>query len=108
MKKSEKYYIDQYQSKGYTSSFQVKDEKLIDLNSKKGFSPNAISIVAEHRFEGMTNPSDMSILYVIEAGNHSKGTVLVPYGPANVTAVAEFFTKVPKAQSSNAENINNK
>lgn len=49
----------------------------------------------------------MSILYVIETNNASKGTVLVPYGSAKVTSLAEFFAKVPKEHCSNKVNINN-
>lgn len=107
MEKSEKFYINQYQQKGYTSDYQIKNNNLIDLKSKNEYTPNAVFIVAEHRFEGMSNPSDMSILYVIETNNNSKGTVLVPYGPANVTSLAEFFTKVPKENCSNKVNIDN-
>ena len=108
MKKSEKYYITQYQQKGYVSDYQMKNEHLIDLKSKKEYKPKDIFVVAEHRFEGMSNPSDMSILYVIETKNGSKGTVLVPYGAANVTSLAEFFAMIPKENCSNKININNK
>lgn len=107
MEKSEKYYINQYQQKGYVSDYQIKNDNLIDLKSKNEYAPNAVFIVAEHRFEGMSNPSDMSILYVIETNNGSKGTVLVPYGPANITSLAEFFAKVPKEHCSNKVNIDN-
>lgn len=105
MEKSEKYYIKQYQEKGYTSNYQIKNEKLIDLKSKNKYTPNTVYIVAEHRFEGISNPSDMSILYVIETKNGSKGTVLVPYGSANITPLAEFFTSIPKKNCSNKVNI---
>jgi hypothetical protein len=44
----------------------------------------------------MSNPSDMTILYVVETKNHTKGTVLANYSPASSTALAEFFKKIPK------------
>jgi hypothetical protein len=53
----------------------------------------------------MSNPSDMSILYVIETKNGSKGTVLAGYGPSNDSRMAEFFTEIPKSQCSNKANI---
>lgn len=107
MERSEIDYIKQYQQKGYTSDYQINNENLIDLETKNEYTPNDIFIVATHRFEGMSNPSDMSILYVIETNNASKGTVLVPYGSAKVTPLAEFFAKVPKEHCSNKVNINN-
>ena len=107
MNKSEKYYIKQYQQKGYVTDYQIRGENLIDLKSKKEYKPEDIFIVAEHRFEGMSNPSDMSILYVIEDKNNSRGTVLVPYGAANTTSLAEFFAMIPKENCSNKVNIDN-
>lgn len=107
MKKSEKKYIKIYQQKGYISSYQIQNKNLIDLNSKKEYKPKDIFIVAEHRFEGMSNPSDMSILYVIETKNNSKGTALVAYGAANITPLAEFLAKVPKENCSNKEDVDN-
>ncbi|MDY7396631.1 hypothetical protein UMM65_15380 [Aureibaculum sp. 2210JD6-5] len=106
MEKNERDYIDQYQEKGYTADYQVRNGNLIDLKTKRKFQPDDVFIVAEHRFEGMSNPSDMSILYVIETDNgSSKGTVLAGYGPASDGELAEFFKKVPKSQFSNKYNI---
>ena len=106
MERSELEYIEQYQEKGYLADYHIENEMLVDLKTNKKYTPNAVFIVAEHRFEGMSDPSDMSILYVIETDNGSKGTVLAAYGPANVTSLAEFFAKVPKENCSNSANIN--
>ncbi len=68
--------------------------------------PNDIQIVAEHRYEGISNPSDMSILYVIETNKGEKGTFLMAYGPEANFDDAEFFRRVPESNVSNDENIN--
>lgn len=107
MEKNEKYYITAYQNMGYGHNYHIENGKLVDLETKNEYTPNFVYIVAEHRFEGMSNPSDMSILYVIETNDGSKGTVLAAYGPANDTALAEFFANVPKGQCSNKVNIDN-
>jgi len=99
---SEKDYIEQYQKKGYTSSYRIQEYKLVNANSNLDYSPKEVYIVAEHRFEGMSNPSDMSILYVIETKEGSKGTLLANYSPASSTSMAEFFNSIPK------ENISDK
>ncbi len=106
MEKNEKDYITAYQNKGYKCSYQIKNGNIIDLKTKKEYEPKDISIVAEHRFEGMSDPSDMSILFVVESNNgDSKGTVLAGYGPSNDNEMALFFKKVPKNQYSNKANI---
>ena len=94
-----------YQAKGYVDNFRVEDNKLIDNISKKKYAPNEIKIVAEHRFEGMSNPSDMSILYIIKIGNDVEGTFLASYGSVADTEAAEFFNEVPKENISHDENI---
>lgn len=94
--KSEKEYIDMYQGKGFTNTYRVEENELVDLNTKVRFHPAEVYILAEHRFEGETNPSDMSILYVIKTKDGHKGTVLANYSPASATDMAEFFNRVPK------------
>lgn len=97
--------IQKYQAKGYVSNFRVANQKLIEVTSKIEFSPEKVHIVAEHRFEGMSNPSDMSILYVICVGDAIKGTFLASYGSVADTEAAEFFNEIPKANVSNTANI---
>ncbi|MGY8910008.1 hypothetical protein [Polaribacter vadi] len=102
--KNELELIKKYQAKGYSHNFRVVDNTLIDNSTKKEFKAEDIYIVAEHRFEGMSNPSDMSILYVLDMEG-TKGTFLASYGSAADTEVAEFFNTVPKENLTNDENI---
>lgn len=104
--KNEKDYIKIYEDKGYKASFHFKNELLVSNQTGKAYMPNEINIVAEHRYEGMSNPSDMSILYVIETSQDEKGTFLLAYGPNADLEVAEFFKNIPEANISNRENIN--
>ncbi|GAA4115252.1 hypothetical protein GCM10022393_15340 [Aquimarina addita] len=103
--KSEKDIITAYEQKGYTCSFRYEKECLVENASKKAFSPEQIFVVAEHRFEGMSNPSDMSILYVLETNNNLKGTLLIGYGPTGNLELSDFFNKIPTSNFSNKENI---
>jgi hypothetical protein len=103
--KSEKEYINVYQEKGYSESYRIQDTMLVSGTAKMRFNPMDVHIVAEHRFEGISNPSDMSILYVIETKDGGKGTVLANYSPASDTAMAEFFNSIPKENVSQKANI---
>lgn len=102
---SEKEYIAAYQEKGFTHSYRMENDALVDVETKEKFEPTAVHVLAEHRFEGKTNPSDMSILYVIETADGTKGTVLANYSPASDTAMAEFFNAIPKENQSQKANI---
>ncbi|WP_372752518.1 hypothetical protein [Mariniflexile sp.] len=105
--KHEKDYIKLYQNKGFTANFHYQNEKLVNNETKNEYKPNDIFIVAEHRYEGMSDPSDMSILYVIKTSKNEKGTLLLGYGPSADLELAEFFKKVPKENVSKDEAIIN-
>lgn len=105
--KHEKDFIKIYQEKGFTANFHFKNDKLITSETKNEYAPNDIYIVAEHRYEGMSDPSDMSILYIIKTNKDEKGTFLLGYGPSADLEVAEFFKKIPKSNVSNDESITN-
>ncbi len=100
--------ITKYQKLGYTTNYIFRKGKLVDSISKKSFSPGEVHIVAEHRYEGMSNPSDMSILYIIKTDDGGKGNFLMAYGPTADMDVADFFKAIPEDNNSNQENINNK
>ena len=93
---NEKEIIEEYQKKGFTGNFRVEQKKLIDLKTKIAYLPENVTILEEYRFEGMSNPSDMSILYVLKTNDGSKGTVLANYSPSNNIETAEFFKEIPK------------
>ncbi|MEW2921704.1 hypothetical protein AB1A65_09565 [Muricauda sp. ANG21] len=99
--KHEKDYIKKYQKQGYDVNFRFENGKLIASKSKNLYGPSEVRIVAEHRYEGMSNPSDMSILYVLETEKGEKGTFLMGYGPNTNMDAAEFFKAVPEENSSN-------
>jgi hypothetical protein len=94
--KHETDYIAEYQSNGYTTNFIFQNNCLVDVDTKYGYKPEEIFIVAHHRYEGMSNPEDMSILYIIETANQVKGTYLLGYGPTGDLEASEFFKDIPK------------
>jgi len=94
--KNEKEIIDEYQKKGFKGNYRVENKKLIDLKTKVAYSPENVTILKEYRFEGMSNPSDMSILYILETNDGQKGTVLANYSPSSNIETAEFFKEIPE------------
>jgi len=88
--------IKKYQEKGYSSNFICEGGLLMELETKKKYQPKQITIEREHRFEGLSNPSDMSILYVIKTDDGLKGMVTANYGANSDTDIDEFFKNIPK------------
>jgi hypothetical protein len=98
--------IKRYQEEGYTANYIFENDRLVDAETKEVYNPEDIFIVAHHRYEGMSDPDDMSILYVIETKDKRKGTHLLGYGPMADLEEAEFFKEIPKANYSKNADIN--
>lgn len=98
--------IKRYQEEGYSVSYLFENNHLINAETKTEYKPQDIFIVAHHRYEGMSDPDDMSILYVIETKDGAKGTHLLGYGPTADLDEAEFFKDIPKANYSKNADIN--
>jgi len=103
--KNELEIIKKYQDEGYTESYRVEEGMLLENTSKRKYASNEIHIVAQHRFEGMSNPDDMSILYVIKTKDDSKGTFLASYGVSSNTEVGVFFNEIPEEHITNDGNL---
>ena len=89
-------YIHQYEKLGYTDSYRFVNEKLRSLKNDKSYVPSEITILKEHRYEGMSNPSDLSILYVLRTSDGGQGTLLTGYGPNADTELYEFIKAIPE------------
>jgi len=98
-------YMNEYQKRGYTTIFLFQNKSLIDCDTKYGYKPEELFIVAQHRYEGMSNPEDMSILYIIETADNVKGTYLLGYGPTADLEAAEFFKEIPEENCSDKGDI---
>lgn len=98
--------IKRYQDEGYTANYIFENDRLVDAETKEIYDPEDVFIVAHHRYEGMSDPDDMSILYVIETKDKRKGTHLLGYGPMADLEEAEFFKDIPKANYSKNADIN--
>ena len=86
--------IEALQAEGFTSNYRLKNNRLQDTASGKSYGPNEIFIVEEYRFEGMSNPGDMSILYATQTIDNEKGLILMPYGPTADSELVWFMKKV--------------
>ncbi|WP_192822621.1 hypothetical protein [Rufibacter sp. LB8] len=80
---------------GYTADFRVsEDNQLLSLKDNKSYGVTDVKIVDFYRFEGETNPDDMSILYAIECNDGTKGTISNSYGPYADQGVDAFLKQV--------------
>ena len=90
-------------SDGYTDDFKVKEEGMRSLRTEKLYLPADVDIVNFFRFEGMSNPDDMAIMYVIETHDGLKGTLIDAYGAYADPDVNQFILAVEKMKKKSPE-----
>jgi hypothetical protein len=76
---------------GYKEQFRVSKGRLERLSDQKSWGANEVRIMDFYRFEGVTDPDDMSILYALECTDGTKGTISNSYGTYADTEVDEFM-----------------
>lgn len=78
-------------NEGYATEFEVKEDRLKADDSDEGYKPDDVVIKHHYRFEGESNPSDMSILYAVKTSDGTKGMVVNAYGAYGTESVADFM-----------------
>lgn len=86
--------LDKLENEGYTDQYKVEKGKLYDLTNNKKYKAKEVKAVNFYRFEGISNPDDMSILYAIETSDGRKGTMVDAYGLYSDDETSEFMNQV--------------
>lgn len=79
---------------GYTGQFRVEKDRLVNLTSGKKYKSADVKAVNFYRFEGISDPDDMSILYAIETTDGAKGTLSDAYGNYSDDDTGAFMKQV--------------
>jgi len=83
---------------GYVEDFIADKHGLHTFNKSKTYKPEEVHIVNYYRFEGVSDPGDNSILYVIETNDGVKGTLVDSYGAYASDDVSKFIVQVEDIQ----------
>ena len=67
--------------RGFTANFEFVNNSFRTIDDGKSFSPDQLTIVEHYRFEGVSDPDDLSVLYALEATDGTRGTVADAFGP---------------------------
>lgn len=97
--------MNKLQSIGYSSNFGVKNNQLLDYDSKKTYSFDQVQLDYEFRTEGITNPDDESLLFALKTNDGNMGIVVANYSPGSDTSVIEFINQVDKSDQKDPKMI---
>lgn len=65
---------------GYTIDFDLKEDGIYSKAEKKEWGVDDFEVETFYRFEGPANPSDNSIVYLINCKDGAKGLLVMAYG----------------------------
>lgn len=83
--------ISDGQRKGYDIDFNLTENQLESKALKQKWNPEELTVVKFYRFEGESNPSDNSILYLIETKDGKKGMLVDSYGAQRSAISSEMI-----------------
>jgi len=88
--------LSDLKEQGFEDEFKYQEDSGVmkSQSSEKTYTPQEMEIVEFHRFEGMSNPGDMSIIFAVNCTDGNKGTVLSSYGVYADLKLAEFMDRV--------------
>jgi hypothetical protein len=97
--------INRLREKHYIHDFEVSHHKLICKETGECFDAHEVLIDKTFRFEGDSNPDDMSVLFAVTSKSGTKGILLDAYGTYSNADVSEFIKKIPNQDEAVAEVI---
>lgn len=86
--------MNKLEEKGFTDQYRVENGLLHCLTNEQTYRAEDVVAINFYRFEGISNPDDMSILYAIETSDGRKGTLTDAYGLYADQQIGEFMQNV--------------
>lgn len=91
--------IEAAKKTGFTADFMYIKQKIIDRKTKKEYTNKDCLLIEFCRHEGMNDPSDSSILFLIECYDNTKGCLSSAYGKDADQNLINFVLKLNKKNS---------
>lgn len=87
--------LQDLKARGFTANFEFVRKAFRDVNSGRTFKAGELAIVEHHRFEGASDPDEMSVIYAVESTDGIRGIVVDAFGTYAAPELGAFLTKVP-------------
>ena len=86
--------MEDLRSRGFTANFEFLNQAFRDLESGKTFTADELTIVEHYRFEGASDPEDMSVVYAIESSDGTRGIIADAFGAYANPDLGAFLSNV--------------
>ncbi|SIT77441.1 phosphoribosylpyrophosphate synthetase [Pontibacter indicus] len=86
--------LNDLKKRGYTEDFNLEENCIVCSSKSLELKPEEFYIDEVHRFEGMSNPDDNSVIYAISSSSGVKGVLVDAYGPYAQAITPEMARKL--------------
>ena len=86
--------IEDLKNRGFKEEFEVVDKGLKAPTGDKKYTPEQVKIVEHYRFEGESDPGDMTVLYALITDDEAKGYLTDGFGTYSNQDVSTFLQKI--------------
>ena len=80
--------------RGFTEHFGVRGDQLRGFETGKTFGSQDVIIREYERFEGVSDPDDMAIIYALESSSGIRGTLVDAFGVYSNPAISAYLRHV--------------
>ena len=87
--------VEELVGRGFTANFGVVGDRLRAFDNGKTFEAHEVIIREYQRFEGVSDPDDMAIVYGIESLDGTRGSLVDAFGTYSNATVSAFLQDVP-------------
>lgn len=87
--------VEALTKRGYDYEFQYDCGTLFCRQTNHRFKSDELLITEVYRFEGMSDPTDSSVVYAIESKDGIKGILIDAYGAYSDENKGEFLKDIP-------------
>jgi len=94
--------VDELTRRGFPENLRVADGSLEVVRTGERLRPEDLVIRAYYRFEGVSDPDDLAIVYGIESKSGSRGVLVDAFGVYADPALSAVLQDVPIRQTAPA------
>jgi hypothetical protein len=81
-------------TKGFSEEFSIKGNRMETQDGSHQYKPDDITVCEHYRFEGESDPGDMTVLYAVETNDGTKGMLIDGFGTYSDPKQAEFMQRI--------------
>jgi len=86
--------VEDLKQRGFTANFEFLNQAFRDVDTGKVYQADELTIVEHYRFEGASDPDDMSVVYAIESAGGPKGIIADAFGTYANPGLGRFLDRV--------------